>query len=83
VNHQLSVEIFDKAYPNTEKNSKVQIDVLASVRLLFQNTERKKERKMKASQRSLDFYLKMTKESVTPELQQLTCGHHQLSSYLV
>ena len=74
-----AVEIFNKADPNTERNSKVQIDVLASVRVLFKNTERK----MKGSQKSLDFYLKMAKESVTPELQQLTSGHHKLSSYLV
>lgn len=39
-----AVEIFYEADPNTEWNSKVQIDVLASVRLLLQNTERKKER---------------------------------------
>jgi hypothetical protein len=39
-----AVEIFNKADPNTERNSEVQIDVLASVRVLFQNTERKKER---------------------------------------
>ena len=38
-----AVEIFDEADPNTERNSKVQIDVLASVRLLSQNTERKKD----------------------------------------
>jgi len=46
-----AVEIFEEADPNTERNSKVQIDVLASVRLLFQNTEG-----------SLDFYLKMAKK---------------------
>ena len=40
-----AVEIFNKADPNTERNSEVQIDVLASVRVLFQNTERKKERR--------------------------------------
>lgn len=38
-----AVEIFDEADPNTERNSKVQIDVLAPVRLLFQNAERKKD----------------------------------------
>jgi len=38
-----AVEIFEEADPNTERNSKVQIDVLASVRLLSQNTERKKD----------------------------------------
>jgi len=38
-----AVEIFDKADPNTERNFKVQLDVLAPVRLLFQNIERKKD----------------------------------------
>ena len=38
-----SAEIFHEADPNAERNSKVQIDVLAPVRLLFQNTEKKKD----------------------------------------
>jgi len=38
-----AAEIFSEADPNTERSSKVQIDVLASVRVLFQNNERKKD----------------------------------------
>jgi hypothetical protein len=63
---------FDEEDPNTERSSKVKRDVLASVKCY---SEILKERKMKASQRSLDSYFKMTKGSVTPEPQPSTSGY--------
>jgi len=38
-----ALQIINKADPNTERNSKVQIHVLTPARLLFQITERKKD----------------------------------------
>jgi DDE superfamily endonuclease./Tc5 transposase DNA-binding domain./CENP-B N-terminal DNA-binding domain. len=66
-----ALAIFDEEDPNTERSSKVKRDVLASVRCY---AEILKERKMKVSQRSLD-YFKTTKRSVTPEPQPSTSGY--------